>query len=258
MASAGLPILQPSSMSTSTSVSTSTSHEPGPTAQALHALWAETATTLRSFAGWRRTFWLRRRFDLRFMSLDGLRVLIPTGQLPDCDNCLDVCCAGPNAVVSLRLHDIATLIDLQRTELIAFHRPPTSSKDSVARRAADETIFHQAFPTLARDATGTCQALTEDRLCGLYPAWPLSCARYPYALDTINKVVFYAAGCHSTRLASVEEAPVAVRDLVRATVDAYNARVRDVLLLAVAWERLEALGLLRFLKVDALQGLRRP
>ena len=98
-------------------------------------------------------------------------------------------------------------------------------------------------------------ALTEDRLCGLWPSWPLSCARYPYALDRKNKVVFYASGCTTTRLAEMAEAPVAVRRLVRATVDAYNERLRDVVLLAFARERLRSLGLLDFINEGALQGL---
>jgi hypothetical protein len=233
-------------------------HQEGPTERALQALWRDHARDMYQFRNLRTIIRLRRRFDLRPVSLNGLQVRIPTGKLPDCDNCVDLCCTGPNAVVSLRLRDIAVLMDLKRIDLISFERPtpPTDQRRlSWARREADASVFHQAFPVLQRDGTGTCMALTEDRLCGLWPSWPLSCARYPYALDRKNKVVFYASGCTTTRLAEMVEAPVAVRRLVRATVDAYNERLRDVVLLAFARERLRSLGLLAFINEGALQGL---
>ena len=246
-----LPILGQGNPPASTSTASSSSKEApteGPLAVALRELWEQQAPELMSVRGWIKLWRLRRRFALRQVSLSGLKVLVPTGQLPDCENCLDLCCTGPNAVVSLRLRDIATLMDLGRPDLIAWDRPPSTKKDSAARRAADSTVFHRAFPTMARDATGTCKALNEDRLCGLWPNWPLSCARYPYALDTLNGVVFYAKGCRSTRLAEVGELSVAVRDLVRASVDAYNARVRDIILLHVARNELRELGLLTHLR----------
>lgn len=233
-------------------------HAPGHTEQALQALWRDHAADMYQFKNLRTIIRLRRRFDLKPVSLNGLQVKIPTGQVPDCDNCVDLCCTGPNAVVSLRLRDIAVLMDLGRTELITHERPPPPTdkrRVTWARREADGSVFHKAFPVLQRDATGTCLALTEDRLCGLWPSWPLSCARYPYALDRQNNVVFYAKGCTTTRLAPLGEAPVAVRRLVRATIDAYNERLRDVVLLAFAREHLRSLGVMAFVDEGSLQGL---
>jgi len=233
-------------------------HAPGPKELALEALWAEISPHFYSLENIVRMLRLRRRFDFKPASLNGLKVAIPTGKVPDCDNCLDLCCTGPNAIVSLRLKDIAGLVDLGREDLLSWSRPPPlPTKDAKrqhtwARREADGSIFHRAFPILARDKTGTCMALTEDRLCGLWPSWPTSCARYPYALDIKNNVVFYAAGCQSTRIAEMTEAPVAVRRLVRASLDAYNQRLRDVLFLAFARERLADLGLLQWVKVEEL------
>jgi hypothetical protein len=232
-------------------------HIPGPIEQALASLWRDQAPHFYSPRNIVRQLRLRRRFDLTPVRLEKLKVAIPTAQVPDCDNCLDLCCTGDNAVVSLRLRDIAVLMDLGRTDLISHERPPPPPKDKAtwARREADGSVFHAAFPVLARDATGTCRALTEERLCGLWPSWPLSCARYPYALDRRHGVIFYAAGCRSTRIAPVSEAPVAVRGLVRAVVDAYNERLRDVLLLAFAREDLRARGLLQWVREDRLEGL---
>ena len=233
-------------------------HVPGEKERALNALWFEISPHFYSLENIVRMLRLRRRFNFKPASLTGLKVAIPTGKIPDCDNCLDLCCTGPDAIVSLRLRDIAALHDLGRDDLLSWSRPPPLPKKeakkqhSWARRAADGTIFHRAFPVLARDKTGTCMALTEDRLCGLWPSWPLSCSRYPYALDIKNNVVFYAAGCQSTRIAEMTEAPVVVRRLVRASIDAYNERLRDVLFLAFARERLDALGLLKWVKLEEL------
>lgn len=246
MSSKPLPIVQ--------GTPSTPAHEPGPLERALADLW-ETE---------RARFWrpgnivtiarLRRRFSLRTLHASELKVMIPRGQVPDCDACVDVCCTGPNAVVSLRLRDLAVLVDRGLTDHITFERPPSPAPASTtwARREADGAVFARAFPVLARDATGTCRFLDEDRLCSAWPSWPLSCARYPYALDLQAGVVFYAKGCTSTRVAAYEEAPARVRALVGAVVDAYNARVQDVILLSVARERLRELGLLTFVRVDEL------
>jgi len=233
--------------------------KPGPTEAALSALWAAESPHFYSFRNVVRIIRLRRRFDLRPVSLNGLKVAIPTGQVPDCEACVDLCCTGDNAVVSLRLRDVAVLMDIGRTDLISHARPVLVSTRkrplSAGRVAADTSVFHQAFPVLARDETGTCMALTEERQCGLWPDWPLSCARYPYALDRKNGVVFYAAGCRSVRTAPVEEAPVVVRRLVRAAVDGYNERLRDIMLLAFCRPALSSLGLLDHLRLDRLGRL---
>ncbi len=230
-------------------------HVAGVVETALAALWREQAPRLFQPRAVMKQLRLRRRFDLEPVRLEKLRIAIPTAQVPDCDNCLDVCCAGDHALVSLRLRDIAVLMDVGRTDLMTHDRPPPPPTTTWARREADGSIFHAAFPVLARDATKTCRALTDDRLCGLWPSWPLSCARYPYALDRRHGVIFYAAGCRSTKLAAVADAPIAVRTLVRAVVDAYNERLRDVLLLAFAREALREHGLLQWIKEDKLDGL---
>ena len=66
---------------------------------------------------------------------------------------------------------------------------------------------------LARDQTGTCALLTADRTCGAFPSWPLSCARYPYALDLQRRVVFWAKGCGSSTVLPSGEAPENIKRL---------------------------------------------
>jgi Fe-S-cluster containining protein len=244
----GLPIVQP------TPTTSPRAHEPGVVERALDDLWQQESARLWRLGNLVTLARLRRRFSLRILHPSDLKVAIPRGQVPDCDNCVDLCCTGPNAVVSLRLRDIAVLVDRGLTGHITFERPPSppSSRASWARREADGAVFARAFPVLARDATGTCLFLDENRMCGVWPSWPLSCARYPYALDLQSRVIFYAKGCSSTTIAPYAEAPARIRALVGAVVDAYNQRVRDVILLAVAREALRELGLLSFLRVDEL------
>lgn len=232
-------------------------HAPGPVEIALEALWRAKSERFYSFGNVGTILRLRRRFNLKMLRIEDLKLMIPGQELPDCESCVDLCCTGKNALVSLRLRDIAVLTDMGREDVIAWERPTTPKQElkkmNWARREADASVFHRAFPILKRDATGTCVLLDEDRLCSLFPSWPLSCARYPYALDLANKVVFYAKGCQSRRPAvEVADAPLHVRRLVRAVVDAYNARIRDVVLLAMAKPELEALGLLRHVRVDEL------
>jgi hypothetical protein len=251
MTAAGLPILQPAPGPDAT-------RSVGPLEHALATLWRTERARFFSLGNLATVVRLRRRFSLRMLRAVDLKVAIPRGQVPDCDNCVDLCCTGPDAIVSLRLRDIAALLDRGLGDHITFDRPtPSSPKEKElkltwARREADAAVFARAFPVLARDATGTCRLLTEDRTCGVWPSWPLSCARYPYALDLQAGVVFYAKGCTATRIAPVAEAPVRARALVGAVVESYNARVRDVVLLAMARERLRDLGLLAYVREHEL------
>jgi Fe-S-cluster containining protein len=195
-----------------------------------------------------RSIKLQRRFRLRFLDLGKLAVKIPAGQLPDCEACTDICCTGANARVSLRLLDVARLIDGGFADHVVRDPTPTAPKTaSWARREADDSVFHRVFPVLRRDATGTCAFLDDNRLCGVYPNWPLSCARYPYALDLQLGVIFYARGCNTSTLVPAAEAAPRLRALCRAVVDSYNERIKDVVMLTHARGELVAAGLDRHL-----------
>ena len=217
-------------------------HVPGDVERALAELWPTARQRVDTFRYWRETWALRRKFSLRFIRLGELKVKIPQGQLPDCETCEDLCCTGPNAIVSLRLRDIAALVDARLDRFIVAR--------SQEQKTRGNDVFHDVFPVLDRDPTGTCRLLTDDRLCGAHPAWPLSCARYPYALDAQLKVVFWAEGCRSTTEIPAVDAPIRVRALVRAAVDGYNERIKDAVLLHTARPELEALGLLKFLDLS--------
>lgn len=226
-------------------------HVPGPKELALKALWPKARARVDTLSFWRETVRLRRRFSLRMLKLGDLKVAIPQGRLPDCESCTDVCCTGPNAIVSLRLRDVAALVDAGLERFVVHERRPLERKELArstwARREAEGSVFHRAFPILLRDDTGTCGLLTEERMCGAYPAWPLSCARYPYALDLQTKHVFWAKGCASMTMVPAIDAPIRVRALLRSVIDAYNERVKDAVLVHVARKELEALDLARWI-----------
>ena len=98
---------------------------PGPTLTALDALWS------RHQSGWRRLLSrraiaelsLRASFDPDTLAAWRVANAVPAGTIPDCPSCDDICCAGLENVVSLRLRDIAVLIDVGRTDLISRKKP---------------------------------------------------------------------------------------------------------------------------------------
>lgn len=216
---------------------------------ALAALWRDARYRLYS----PRHVWtwldLNRRFELRFVRKGQLKVELPRGIVPDCEACTDLCCTGPNAVVSLRLRDIAALLDAGLERHITFDRPAHPPVGTWAAREAQWSVFSQMFPVLARDATGTCTLLSDERTCSAYPAWPLSCARYPYALDALRGRLFLARGCGSQRFVSAEDPPDKVKGLVDAALRSYNERIKDIILLHVALEELTELGLTPWLRL---------
>ena len=230
-------------------------HVAGEIERALLALWPVARERLWQPRHLAAIVRLRRRFALRPLRLGELKVMAPRSTVPDCEACTDICCTGSNARVSLRLRDIAALVDRGLDAHITHDLPDGKLRTATwARREADGSVFHRAFPVLSRDATQTCTLLTGDRTCGAFPDWPLSCARYPYALDLESKVVFYAKSCQSTQLLPAGEAAPRVQSLVRAVVDAYNARIQDVVMLHLARTELAELGLLRFVNLDALDA----
>lgn len=227
---------------------------PGPVERALDDAFSIARARLWRPGARVQSFRLWRRFHLELLDLSKVKIKVPRGQVPDCEACTELCCTGENARVSLRLRDVARLMDAGHASHIkkepTLDDGATARKKGWARREADSSVFHRVFPVLARDATSTCTFLTEDRLCGAYPAWPLSCARYPYALDLQLRVIFYAKGCGSSMLLPPDEAPLRVRALARAVLDSYNERVRDVVTLALAPDLLARAGLLPHLALE--------
>lgn len=223
-----------------------------PTVRALDELWAEVRQKpLWAPPNFWRYFRLRSRIRLKLLRPERVKVLAPSGKVNDCACCTDNCCIGKQSTVQLRLRDIATLIDLGRTELMTHDRPTFSALELAARPAlALQVDSHgwQVFPILKQNRFHACLALTDEGRCGLYPCWPTSCARFPYALHADQEQVFYSRRCDSFWIRP--GAPEPAHAMAVAAVAAYNERVKDFVLLAFAPQRLADLGLSTYLKTD--------
>lgn len=224
---------------------------PGALEAALVALWDDVWARRYSL----RFLWARLilspRYNLRFFKPGDFSIRTPFRVASDCEECLEVCCAGDNAIVSLRLLDIARLCDEGLSAHIAKERPDERTAVTPAKWEADNSIYHQIFPVLTRDKTGTCSLLTEDRKCGVWPNWPLSCERYPFALDVQRREIFWAAGCRSKKSIPFELAGPYQKKRIEAAVAGYNERIKDLILLQVAKKELRDLGITKHLNLPS-------
>ncbi len=210
----------------------------------LQDIWQLTQRRYRDKKNWWTTLKLRRQFSLDFVSLNNVSVRIPSGQLPDCDSCLHICCTGKKSRVRLRLTDIASLVHLGHADAIDTSHPLPLAGDPKPH------FLEQVMPHLRQDKTHTCVLLNEDRLCSIYPSWPLSCARYPYAFDADNKVIFWAKGCQSTKQVSLDDAPDSIRSISQAAIETYNQDVRDILMLHYAKDELREARFEEWVKIQ--------
>lgn len=224
---------------------------PGPTRAALDALWS------RHRSGWRRLFsprlvrelTLRARFDPDLIVPAKIKNRVEPATIPDCARCSNVCCAGLENTVSLRLRDIAMLMDLGRTDLISKKKPNFPAWMLRERPHLAELVASELFRTLPvlrqEPQTRVCAALSKDVRCTLYPHWPISCERFPYSLSTVRREVFWGRRCPEKRRGP--EHARRSHALFAASIAAYNERVRDAVLLAHARRELESLGIGAFL-----------
>lgn len=192
---------------------------------------------------------LRASFDLDLLAPNRIANQIPKGTIPDCASCDDICCRGIENLVSLRLRDIAVLMDIGRTDLVTTRKPRFPQFMMESRPAMYELMGSELWLTLpVLRQVGEhriCAALNQDMTCSLYPDWPLSCERFPYSLQAARKHVVWGTRCafkkQSEEHASRSEA------LFVGAIDTYNERIRDAVLLAHARESLDELGIGQFL-----------
>ena len=219
-----------------------------PTVAALEALW-QTWSQRRLWAA--PTVWrylrLRRHMRLRLLDPKDVGIVGPTppmAKVNDCHSCTDICCVGPKSTVLLRLRDIAMLRDLGRTDLISQHKPSFATGELASAPMLRRQVGSQAwqiFPVLKKDSMHACAALSREGKCTLYPHWPMSCARFPYALHVDEADVFYSQRCQSFWLHP--EGQPQVQTMAASAVACYNERIKDAILLTFARPALEQLGL---------------
>ncbi len=223
----------------------------GDTEAALDALWAKHHSGLGRLFSARALdeLALRASFDLDLLVPERIKQRIQPGTIPDCERCDDICCAGLENLVSLRLSDIASLIDLERTDLIQRKKPRFPESLLAARPHLQELTHSELWRTLPVlrqiGESHICAALSTELRCTLHPRWPLSCERFPYTLKAARREVVWGLRCPSQTSSSenVERS----QEMFEATVDAYNGRVRDAVLLKHARRDLDELGVGQFL-----------
>jgi Fe-S-cluster containining protein len=218
---------------------------PLPTVRALEKLWDEVAER-PLWAGGRFFKYLRLRAKVRLKFADPKQftTIAPEGKVNDCSACYELCCVGKNQTVSLRFRDIATLIDIDRVDLITQTKPKLDDESPARARTAASDAWRR-FPVLAQNSYGACNALSTAGKCTLYPYWPTSCARFPYTLEIENRVISYSPRCRSFWIRP--DVGEKIDAMKVAAVAAYNERIKDLVLLAYAPERLAELGLARFI-----------
>ena len=231
-------------------VSTEPRKRPLPTVEALEQLWSEVSSKpLYASPNFWRYLKLRWRMKLKLEDASKFKILAPKWKTNDCSGCTDICCVGPHSTVTLGFRDIATLVDIGQTELIS-HKKPAFNGEVLDNRPALKrhvaTTSWQRFPVLKTNAMGACAALTMDGQCGLYPYWPMSCSRFPYSAHIEEKKIFYSRRCDSFWIRP--DTKESVEGMALEAVASYNERIKDLILLEYAPQRLEEMGLIRYLK----------
>jgi len=220
----------------------------GPLVQALDDLWQQYAQSWKRLlsAGMLKELVLRASFNPEPIPAWKVANTIPKGTIPDCPTCTNICCAGLENVVSLRLRDIAMLIDLGRTDLMTKLKPNFPAWMLQDRPLLKELVASElwrALPVMRQvGSLQTCAALNLNTLqCDLHPHWPTTCERFPYTLNVAQRQVNWG-----TRCPSKHQSPTHLQrseSMFRASIEAYNHRVRDAVLLAHARPMLAEMGL---------------
>lgn len=178
-----------------------------------------------------RLWWRHGRANLRRQTL---RSTVRERAVPDCGQCPDNCCRGPN-LVSLRLQDMARLLDAG----LGWAIVAPGSHDTKRMLELEGPGSARPFPVLARKADGSCVFLDAHNRCSIHPIRPLTCRRFPYVISDDLVQIGYSQSCPSWRHGNDAECQA----LEQASVDSYNARVQDLWTLAFAPALLERLGL---------------
>lgn len=218
---------------------------------ALDRLWDQHRSGLRRLfsAGLYRELMLRSSFDLDLLAPAQIANRVRRGTIPDCERCDDVCCVGLENLVSLRLQDIAVLMDIGRTDLIQRKKPrfpPALLAEKPHLEALTRSELWRTLPVLRQvGESRICAALSPSLRCSLHPHWPLSCERFPYSLKVARREVVWGRRCPSQKHAP--EYAERSQAMFEAAVETYNERVRDAVLLVHARAQLDRLGIGAFL-----------
>ena len=180
----------------------------------------------RSFTGFLRNLRRARRYRLRVLD-DDIEVTAPRGWGPACASCKDPCCASPQSVVSLRLLDVARLVDAGLEEAIAIDDGQNDLPATTIRVLRDKAHLDtwKYFPFLRKRKDGSC-IFFEKGACKAYEHRPLQCRAFPYQVDDDATKIRWASFCQSMQRREGTSDESAELNAAR---DSYHEKLRDLL-----------------------------
>ena len=216
----------------------------------LNVLWQEVSTKrVFQFKNILKDFYLLHKYDLRFVRPGQLRIRFDRELVPDCANCAKNCCHGAENTVSLRLVDIARLLDAGLAEAIdldnqSFREDPYFKTNKKLLRSLNNDSWN-FFPVLKR-INNICPYLDRKKRCTIYAHRPLTCRRFPYVLATSKRDLLFSKKCYNPKKSESAKLPA---QLFQDSIDSYNERVKDLILINYAKQELIELGLGRYLNI---------
>lgn len=216
----------------------------------LKKLWAEISTRkLFKFKNFFKDLILLQKYDLRFIAPERLIFNFDKNLLPDCENCAKNCCHGAENTVSLRLIDIARLLDAGLTEAIDLDNRSFQA-DNYFKKYPQNLRFvkndsWKFFPVLKR-VNNICPYLDKNNRCSIYKYRPITCRRFPYIISNDKKHIIFSKKCHHTKRLDDKTAQ---QELFNAALDSYNEKIKDLILVNYARKELERLGIIKYLNI---------
>jgi len=221
----------------------------------LESVWSRVATRpVLLSRRWLRQARLSRLVNTEVLPQTQIQSLGSPRRINDCAECLDTCCVGKKSTVLLHLRDIACLLEDKKTSLITQEKPTFSREEKRLSPALDRhvsSVAWQVFPILRQNSFYACSALSDEGRCTLYPRWPLSCERFPVALNLDAEAVFLSKRCGSTRVIETDAEDERLQEMEVGALAAYNERIKDFMLLTHARDALRNLGITKYLNLNA-------
>ncbi|MBU0581018.1 MAG: YkgJ family cysteine cluster protein [Candidatus Margulisbacteria bacterium] len=195
-----------------------------------------------------KDFWLTLKYDLRFIDPKQVQLKINPLQVPDCKTCSRNCCRGVENTVSLRLIDIARLIDAGLTKFIDKNNKIHIQKEiaekhpRILRNIKSDTW--RKFPVLKR-VNDICPLLDNKNNCTIYNVRPLTCRRYPYTLMDNMKEIKFSKYCINPK--TIEKQNEYSQEMFNTAIEVYNEKVKDLILIHHAKKELQEIGIYNYL-----------
>lgn len=219
------------------------------TLEQLNTLWEEIKTKrffrLKSFL---LDLFLTFKYDLRMIDPKNVKLNMDPIQVPDCKTCPKNCCRGVENTVSLRLIDIARLIDaglsdyIDKDNKIVIEDELAEKHPKILRNIRSDTW--RKFPVLKR-VNDICPLRDKDNKCTIYDVRPLTCRRYPYTLMDNLKEIRFSKHCINPK--NIDALNDYAKEHFVTAIQVYNEKVKDLILIYHAKKELQDIGLSKYL-----------